>query len=169
MKTLSVRTVASMGLLFALAIVLSFLEHLIPSLVPTVPGIKLGLSNIVTMYALFYMGFSSALTIVGLKSLFVFLMRGATACFLSLAGGLLSLLIMAGLHRLFRGKLSALFLSVVGGVCHNLGQVLVASILLNVYVFLYLPVLLIVGVVMGLITGKLLQIVLPAMRRIARK
>ena len=169
MKTPTVRTVASMGLLFALAIVLSFLEQLIPSLVPAVPGIKLGLSNIVTMYALFYMGFSSALTIAGLKSLFVFLMRGATACFLSLAGGLLSLLIMAGLHRLFRDKLSAVFLSVVGGVCHNLGQILVAAILLNAYVFLYLPVLLIVGVVMGLITGKLLQIVLPAMRRIARK
>ena len=85
--------IALSGLLFALAMALSFLEGtlVIPGLAP---GMKLGLANIVVMYALFFMGARQALYLDLLKALFVFLVSGWTAGFLSLCGGLLSLLVM---------------------------------------------------------------------------
>ena len=85
--------IALSGLLFALAMALSFIEGtlVIPGLAP---GMKLGLANIVVMYALFFMGARQALYLDLLKALFVFLVSGWTAGFLSLCGGLLSLLVM---------------------------------------------------------------------------
>ena len=85
------RHIALSGLLFALAMALSFIEGslVIPGLLP---GMKLGLANIVVMYALFFMGVKQALVLDVLKALFVFLVSGFTAGFLSLCGGLLSLL-----------------------------------------------------------------------------
>lgn len=86
-------SIALSGLLFALAMALSFIEGtlVIPGLLP---GMKLGLANIVVMYALFFMGPKQALVLDILKALFVFLVSGWTAGFLSLCGGLLSLLVM---------------------------------------------------------------------------
>ena len=91
------RHIALSGLLFALAMALSFIEGslVIPGLLP---GMKLGLANIVVMYALFFMGVKQALVLDVLKALFVFLVSGFTAGFLSLCGGLLSLLVMAVLY-----------------------------------------------------------------------
>ena len=88
------RHIALSGLLFALAMALSFIEGslVIPGLLP---GMKLGLANIVVMYALFFMGVKQALVLDVLKALFVFLVSGFTAGFLSLCGGLLSLLVKA--------------------------------------------------------------------------
>ena len=85
--------IALSGLLFALAMALSFVEGtlVIPGLMP---GMKLGLANIVVMYALFFMGGKQALVLDLLKALFVFLVSGWTAGFLSLCGGLFSLLVM---------------------------------------------------------------------------
>ena len=87
------RHIALSGLLFALAMALSFIEGslVIPGLLP---GMKLGLANIVVMYALFFMGIKQALVLDVLKALFVFLVSGFTAGFLSLCGGLLSLLVV---------------------------------------------------------------------------
>ena len=87
-------SIALSGLLFALAMALSFIEGtlVIPGLLP---GMKLGLANIVVMYALFFMGPKQALVLDILKALFVFLVSGWTAGFLSLCGGLLSLLVAA--------------------------------------------------------------------------
>ena len=87
------------GLLFALAMALSFIEGtlVIPGLAP---GMKLGLANIVVMYALFFMGARQALYLDLLKALFVFLVSGWTAGFLSLCGGLLSLLVMSNLQNI---------------------------------------------------------------------
>ena len=86
-------SIALSGLLFALAMALSFIEGtlVIPGLLP---GMKLGLANIVVMYALFFMGPNQALVLDVLKAFFVFLVSGWTAGFLSLCGGLLSLLVM---------------------------------------------------------------------------
>ena len=92
-KDSKTHTIALSGLLFALAMALSFIEGtlVIPGLLP---GMKLGLANIVVMYALFFMGPKQALILDVLKALFVFLVSGWTAGFLSLCGGLLSLLVM---------------------------------------------------------------------------
>ena len=89
------RRVALMGLLFALSVVLSFLEGTLTPLLGLPPGVKLGLANVVVMYALFFLGRGSAFTLVLLKSFFVLLTRGAMAGALSLGGGLLSLGVMA--------------------------------------------------------------------------
>ena len=95
------RRIALSGLLFALAMALSFIEGTltIPGLLP---GMKLGLANIVVMYALFFMGPKQALVLDVLKALFVFLVSGFTAGFLSLCGGLLSLLVMWVLYTCCR-------------------------------------------------------------------
>ena len=118
------RRVALMGLLFALSVVLSFLEGTLTPLLGLPPGVKLGLANVVVMYALFFLGRGSAFTLVLLKSFFVLLTRGAMAGALSLGGGLLSLGVMAVLC-LFRSRPSVFILSVCGAITHNFGQLLV--------------------------------------------
>lgn len=156
-----------MGLLFALAMALSFLESLLPALPMLPPGIRLGLSNIVTMYALFILGPASGYTIAVLKSLFVLLTRGAVAAAMSIAGGLLSVTVMLLLMLLPHMKGQYLLLSVFGGAFHNMGQLIAARwIIGNHYVWYYLPVLLIAGVIMGIITGLVLKVILPYLNRL---
>ena len=163
MKT---RRLTLTALFLAMTLVLSYVEHLLPALPFMPPGVKLGLSHIIIMYCLFVIGSPSALLLAVLKSLFVFLTRGLIAGLLSALGGLLSLLVMTVLVRLHK-TLSYTFLSVVGAVSHNIGQLIGASLLISHTVLLYyLPVLLISGLVMGLITGTLLRVVMPALRRI---
>lgn len=105
--------IALSGLLFALAMALSFVEGtlVIPGLMP---GMKLGLANIVVMYALFFMGGKQALVLDLLKALFVFLVSGWTAGFLSLCGGLFSLLVMWVLYDHFPVQPTWFILSVCG-------------------------------------------------------
>ena len=93
-RNCKVKRLALMGLLFALAMALSFLESLLPALPMLPPGIRLGLSNIVTMYALFALGPVSGYTIAVLKSLFVLLTRGAVAAAMSASGGIASVTVM---------------------------------------------------------------------------
>ncbi|MBC8569333.1 Gx transporter family protein [Oscillospiraceae bacterium NSJ-54] len=162
--------VAFTGLLFALAVVLAFLEGLLPTAAFLPPGVKLGLSNIITMYALFFVGGKRATAVAVLKSLFVFLTRGFTASVLSLCGGLLSLGVMLLLIRLKKVKLHYLTVSIFGAVFHNLGQIAAASLLLETaLVFYYLPVIILSGIVMGVVTGITLRIVMPALDRLQHK
>lgn len=162
------RRVASMGLFMALAIALNFLENLIPALPAMPPGVKLGLSNIVVAYCLFYLGGRDALCVAVLKSGFVLLTRGAVAGAASISGGLLSLAVMAVALRFSGTGPSRYFtVSIPGAVFHNIGQLLAVSILLkNTAVFYSLPVLFLAGVLMGCVTAVLLRIVLPALRRV---
>ncbi|MEA4911389.1 MAG: Gx transporter family protein [Oscillospiraceae bacterium] len=163
MRNQKTRTVAFMGLLVALAITLSYIEALVPSFIP-VPGVKLGLSNIATMYCLFFVGAPSALLLAVLKSAFVLLTRGVTAGALSLAGGLLSVGVMALATALHASKGLA---SVAGAVFHNLGQLAAAYLLLRTATVLYYaPVLILSGVVMGVLTASALRLLLPALQRI---
>ena len=157
--------VARMGLLFALAIALSFFESALSGFIP-VPGIKLGLSNIVTMYCLFCLGWREAYTLAALKSLFVLLTRGMVGAAMSLSGGLLSVTVMLVLVRLRRS--SYLFISICGGLFHNIGQLAMAAVVMdNLMVFYYFPVLAAAGVGMGVLTGVLLRTLEPALRRLA--
>lgn len=158
--------IALSGLLFALAMALSFLEGtlVIPGLMP---GMKLGLANIVVMYALFFMGPKQALVLDLLKALFVFLVSGWTAGFLSLCGGLLSLLMMWILYYHFPVRPTWFILSVCGALFHNIGQLLGASVILSSKMSLYYaPVMLILGLVMGAVTSVTLRAILPALGKI---
>ena len=160
-----VKRLALMGLLFALAMALSFLESLLPAL-----PIRLGLSNIVTMYALFVLGPVSGYTIAVLKSLFVLLTRGAVAAAMSASGGIASVTVMLLLSLLPGIRRQYLLLSVFGGAAHNVGQLIAARFIIsNQYVWYYLPVLLAAGLLMGAITGMALRVVMPYLDRLSLK
>lgn len=169
MKTIDnkVHKITFIGLFFAVAIILNLLENMIPPVLMLPPGVKLGLSNIVTMYCLFFVGRSYAFGIVLMKALFVLLTRGFTAGLLSLAGGLFAVTIMIILMAIFNNKCSYLILSVSGGIFHNLGQITAASIILNTPLILYyFPILVFSGVAAGMITALLLKIIMPALNKI---
>ena len=153
------------ALLFALAMALSFIEGSItfPGLLP---GMKLGLANIVIMYALFFMGAKQAFFLDLLKALFVFLVTGPTAGFLSLCGGMLSLLVMWALYAL-PNRPTWFILSVCGALAHNVGQLVGAGFILGSTLSLYYaPVMLLLGLVMGGLTAATLRAILPALQRL---
>jgi heptaprenyl diphosphate synthase len=163
-----IKTMVFTALLFATAIVLAVLENMLPPLPIAVPGVKFGLSNIVVMYALFFLGARQAYTIGVLKALFVLITRGLVAGALSFAGGMLSITIMLLLLYLFKDRVSYLIVGVTGAISHNIGQFLVITVLYaGTGIWGYLPVLLISGLVAGLITATLLRTVMPALRRLA--
>ncbi|MBS5931327.1 MAG: Gx transporter family protein [Clostridiales bacterium] len=158
------------GLLFAIAMVLSVVESSFPPIMAAVPGVKMGLSNIAVMYALFFLNKRQAYTIAILKAGFVFLTRGAASSLLSLCGGLLSLTIMAILMIVFKKRISYLILSIFGAVFHNIGQLIAISfIFTSVYIWAYLPVLLFSGILAGIATSILLRFILPALQRVGLK
>lgn len=170
-RSVSARTkrVVLTGLLFALMLVLSALENAIPLPMP-VPGIKLGLANVVVMYSLFFMKKSTAFQLTALKAIFVFFTRGAVASLLSLCGGLLSVLVMLLLLAFLKEKISYLMISVVGAVCHNAGQLLaVSAVYTNIFIWAYFPALLVAGILAGVATSTLLKITLPALKRLDLK
>lgn len=141
------RETAWTGMLFALAIALSYLESLVSPLLGLMPAIKLGLSNIVVMYALLFLRTRTALLLVVLKALFAFLTRGATAGFLSLCGGALSLAVMLVLLQL---PVSGYIFCAGSALAHNLGQLAGAAVLLSSAMALgYAPVLLAAGLIVG--------------------
>lgn len=160
------RAVALSGLLFALAMALSFIEGCIvlPGLLP---GMKLGLANVVVMYALLYMGPRQALILDILKALFVFLVSGFTAGFLSLCGGLLSFFVMWLLYYVLPVRPTWFILSVCGALAHNIGQLLGAGAIISSSLSLYYaPVMLVLGLVMGGLTSLTLRALLPALSRL---
>ncbi|MEG0484643.1 MAG: Gx transporter family protein [Oscillospiraceae bacterium] len=167
MKKFSTRSVALTGMLFALAIVLSFAEGMLTPIFCLPPGVKLGLSNIVVMFALFYIGKPQAVLLAVLKGGFAMLTRGFIAGVLSLSGGLFSCLILILLTYL-PFKISLLIFSVTGAVAHNIGQLIALSFVVtgSAYTVYYLPVLLISGVVMGSITSISLNAVMPALKKL---
>lgn len=165
-KNSNTKRICFMGLLFATAVVLSYLEGIVT--VPGLPpGVKLGLSNIVTMYCVFFLGAPSAYTLAALKSLSVFLMRGPTGALLSLLGGGVSVTVMLLLTRLFKGSLSYMLISIFGAIGHNMGQLLGSSLLTGTALTLYyFPILILSGIGMGVVTGLVLKTLLPAVERL---
>ena len=155
------RQVAGMGILFALAITLSFLEGLMPPFLPN--GVRLGLSNVVTMYAVFLLGSVPALILVVLKSLFVLLTRGYVSGLLSIAGGLLSVTLLCGILYCMGTRLRYMPASMLGAVAHNMGQLAAAAYILKLssIFWYYLPVLVVAGIIMGFLTSLVLRAVMP--------
>lgn len=142
------------AVLIALALALSYTERFIPlQLVIPLPGIKLGLANIVTLVALYLFKTRYAFFILIPRCIFGALFGGGiTGLMFSLTGGILALLAMAVLQRI--GIFSVYGVSILGAAVHNMGQILVAMVLMNsVYVGAYLPYLLIIAIMTGMITG----------------
>jgi Predicted membrane protein len=144
--------VAYFGVFTALALIFSYVETLIPFHFG-VPGMKLGLANLIIVIALYKMGFWEAFLLSIVRVILTgFLFGNYFSIIYSLAGAFLSLLVMAGLKRA-RG-FSVMGVSVGGGVFHNIGQLIVAMLVVETFsVIYYVPVLLIAGLVTGLLIG----------------
>ncbi len=160
-----VRRIALMGLFFALSLCFSYLESMV-TLPGLPPGIKLGLSNLVTMYCLFFLGKKSAYSLALLKSFFVFLTRGPVGAMLSLCGGILSVTVMGIGDSLSGRKLSYSALSIMGAVSHNIGQLIAARFLINKFLVVYIPILLISGLIMGVLTGMMFAHLTPYLKNV---
>lgn len=160
---ISAKDIALCGVLSALALGLSVWESLFPlSLLIPLPGVKLGLANLVTLFALYALGPRRALAILLTRCLLGSLFAGnASALLFSLLGGLVSMAVMIALHR--SGKFSVFGVSLGGAAAHNVGQIAAAVIALgSTAVIGYLPLLLLVSLVTGALTGLLVSLLLRA-------
>lgn len=154
----SSKTIATTSMFATLALIFSYIEAILPFSLG-IPGVKLGLANFVIIVALYKMNFKYAffinlirITISGL------LFSGVFGMFYSLSGGLLSLLIMYLLKR--TQMFSMVGVSMAGGVAHNLGQLLTASLIVsNFKMFFYFPVLMFSGLLTGILIGILSYII----------
>lgn len=164
MKT---KKIAYLGLLIALAFVFSYIEFLIPVNIG-VPGAKLGLANLVVIVALYTLGEREAFLLSMVRIVLVgFTFANLAMMFYSLAGGCLSYAAMIAAKR--TKVLSMTGVSVLGGVFHNVGQILVAMAALETASLIYyLPVLLIAGSISGVVIGLLGAMVTKRIGRIIK-
>lgn len=155
---------AYFGMFLALSLIFSYLETLIP-ISFGIPGIKLGLANIVTVIVLYYWGAKEALLLAVLRNVLSgFLFGNLFAIFYSLAGSFTSVFVMNFLKK--KKSFSVIGVSIAGGVCHNIGQLIVAMVVVESFsISYYVPVLLIAG----MLTGTLIGVVTQNLQRYLRK
>lgn len=144
--------VATTALLATLALIFSYVEAIIPIPI-AVPGVKLGIANLAVLIALYRYDFRYALSINLIRIIVSgLLFNGLFGALYAMSGGILSLLVMWILKK--TNLFSIVGVSMAGGVAHNMGQILVASILVSdLRMFMYLPVLMFSGIISGIIIG----------------
>ena len=154
----STKKMVILSLLVSQALVLHVIERMIPVPIP-VPGIKLGLANVISLFTIIIFGWKEAALVVFLRTILGSFFGGGVSSFLySFAGGMISTIVMALLYKYFKKVFSIIAISVVGAVFHNIGQILIASMVVsNVNLFFYLPVLLISAVITGIFIGMTVQ------------
>ena len=159
------KRITRMALLTAAALILFTVEAQIPAPVP-VPGIKLGLANIITVYAMFALGPRDTLCILLVRVFLGSVFSGVMVTILySLGGGLLCYLVMLPLRMILTEK-QVWVCGVIGAVCHNIGQTLVAvAIFRSLAVAVYLPLLMLSGIATGLFTGLTAQLLLRRLQK----
>ncbi|HIT02248.1 MAG TPA: Gx transporter family protein [Candidatus Enterenecus merdae] len=159
MKGFSARRLTYLAVLTAVALTIFVIEAQLPPLAP-IPGIKLGLANVVTVYAVFALGPGQAGLVLLARVLLGSLFAGGMTLFYSLAGGLCCYLVTLAAWRLLGAKL-VWVCSMLGAMAHNAGQIAVAvAITRTPAVAAYLPILLASGIVTGLFTGLCAQFLL---------
>lgn len=146
--------VATYGMLIGLAFIFSYLEAIIPIPIP-IPGVKLGLANLVNIVGLYTVGIGGTIAVSLIRIVLVgFTFGNMSTMIYSLAGGILSLSLMI----LFKKAdwFSQIGVSVIGGIGHNIGQLIIAAVVVQTSgVFYYLPFLLVAGIVAGAVIGLL--------------
>jgi len=158
MKT---RDITVIGIMTAISVVISIIESYFTFISDFIPGLKLGLSNIVIIYVLYKYGFKTSIMVSLIRVLIVALLRTGFGInfFFSLSGAIFSIITM---YLFKKTKLSVIGISIIGSLFHSIGQVLVGVLFLNNYnVMYYLPYLLIfsipTGIVIGIISKKMLD------------
>lgn len=160
------KNVALFGMMVALAFTFSYLESLIPFNFG-IPGVKLGLANLVVVVALYTMKPTEAFFIAVIRIFLAGLTFGnAYSIAYSLCGGVLSFVVMLLAKRT---KLSIIGVSMLGGICHNIGQIIVAAIIMDtVRIAYYLPVLLVAGMLTGLLIGVITKLIVDRISKIRK-
>lgn len=151
------------GLFLAAALLLGYIESIIPIQIP-IQGVKLGLANAAVLFLLYLYGPKEAFCISILRILLSgFLFSNMAAILYSLSGGLFSLLIMTLIRKI--PGFSVIGVSIAGGVAHNIGQLAVAMVVLeSVNLVFYFPILLVSGVVTGMLIGIVVKELLPKVK-----
>ncbi len=150
-KTLSLK-ITKAGLMLALALIVSLLENMLPPVVPVLPYAKIGFSNIILLVAFFVLGTRDGVIVLLLKNLLMAVFAGnISALIWSLPASIVAYLVMILLlkTRIF----SIVGVSALGGVCHNVVQILVAMIVVSPAVATYLPYMILAGAIAGIFTG----------------
>jgi len=162
------RRITLLALLTAIALTIFMIEAQLPVLVP-IQGVKLGLANIITVYAVFVLGPGDALLILCARVFLGAVFSGQMMTLLySMGGGLLSWLVMVLLRRLLTRD-QVWLCSPVAAIFHNLGQLLVAAGVMKTWaVMAYLPYLLLSGIITGLFTGLCAQFLISRLDRLGR-
>ena len=165
MKT-DTKKLTLIGLLASVALILSFIETLLPPLYSFAPGVKIGLPNVIILFALYRLSLREAALVSAVRLILSALLFGSAVSFLySLAGAALSLTVMWAVKRF--GLFSTWSVSILGAVCHNLAQVAVAAVLMNTKeLFLYLPVLAISGILTGIAVGLVSALLISKLKKI---
>lgn len=166
MKNNKAKKIALFGMMVALAFTFSYFESLIP-LDFVVPGVKLGLANLVVVIALYLMKPGEAFSIAIIRIFLAGLTFGNVySIAYSLCGGILSFLVM---YLVRKTKLSVIGVSMLGGICHNIGQIIVAAIVMGTSrLAYYLPVLLVAGLITGLLLGVISKLVIERFEKVKR-
>ena len=158
---MKVQKMALLGVLTAMAIVIAILESFIPSV--GIPGVKLGLANIIILIILYELGIVEAIAVNLLRVLVVGLIRGtflSMGFFMSLTGAVFSLTIMIIFYLLIK-KFSIIGVSVIGSIFHVAGQIVIAMIYLGTaYIVLYLPVIAISAIITGVFVGIVAKLII---------
>ena len=159
---MKISNLTKLGLLVSLALILSFVEAQIPPLT-AIPGIKLGLPNAAIVFVLYAVGAWEAAAVSLIRILLVSVLFGSLmSLWYSAAGAVFSLAVMILLKK--SRRFSCVTVSTVGGVCHNIGQIIAACLITRTAELLYyLPVLLLSGTVAGVLIGLLSGIILKRM------
>lgn len=161
---MELKKIVRLSMLISLSVVISIIESYIPILNNIIPGLRLGLANIIVLFVLYKYDFKDSLYVSIVRVILVGLLRTglfSVSFFFSLSGALLSIIFMYLVKKI--NKFSVVGVSVVGSITHSIGQILIAIIFLqNENIVYYLPYLLIfsipTGIITGLITKKLLKV-----------
>lgn len=158
-NTSTAHTIATAAMMTVLALIFSYIEAIIPFNFG-IPGVKLGIANLVILTSLYILGFRYTLTINVLRIMIAgLLFNGFFGAMYSLAGGVLSLIVMYLIKK--TGLFSTIGISMAGGVAHNLGQLIIAALIIsNIKMFYYFPVLLFSGMISGIFIGILTHMIL---------
>lgn len=153
---MEIRKIVILSMLLALSVVLSIIESFIPIFNGIIPGMKIGLANILIVYSLYVYGFKDTIFLTILRVLLVGILRTgifSIGFFLSLSGGVLSIFMM---YLAKKTKLSIIGVSIIGAISHSVGQIFMAVILLNSFnLIYYLPYLFIFSIITGSIIGNI--------------
>lgn len=159
------KKIVILGMLLSLALALHIAERMVPLPILPVPGVKLGLANIVTLVAIFILPWHEVVLFVVVRTLLSSLFGGGLSAFLfSLSGGLFSMGIMLLLCYYANTWLSLPAISVIGALFHNIGQLLIAALIVQTLgIFFYLPILIISAGLTGLLVGMTTMLLVRAL------